>query len=430
MIKRSILNSFFYQSLLLSFFSQTTFAMEVSKGFNATSSAVATAPSTMRFYYQDPTVMSAYGQDQYTVKTKNSVSTLEDKDLIVIGNWRPNSGNDFLYQQKTPEFDAASTFATVRRTYDLTRADLGVLQARYANDQAFSKAINYWDGRTYGQLKIETEAGSDANAYYDRNGTDRNLKFFTFNSQKNNLGLVHTCQSSEIIAHEAGHSILDILHPEYFSARSLETGSYHESFGDQTALFWNLSHPFLCESIITNTNGNLHATTNNFLSALAEGFGKGLGMQNGLRNADDDISLKSAGREVHALSSVYTGAIYDSLVDAYVEATRNVSSPQDKATKLYDVGRHLRQITLESIVKLVNPEPSYGDFSTALINTAKQRIQSSNRTEFDSLNWATSLTGQFTRRGIPVSARARFGVDCMERREAGVCGTLFAQHAD
>lgn len=80
-------------------------------------------------------------------------------------------------------------------------------------------------------LKIYPYAGEMKNAFYDR--TNQCLKFYYFYDQ-NTQKTVYTCQSADIVAHEAGHAILDALRPGYFESQDPQTGGLHEAFGDLT----------------------------------------------------------------------------------------------------------------------------------------------------------------------------------------------------
>jgi hypothetical protein len=366
-------------------------------------------PTTFNYYLQDPSVMSEIGVTSLNVKHTLGVPRLKDNDITITTRVIPNFfGDPFVFRQETPRFDAASVFATVRTTMDMYHGDLETLKTLYPSDSAFTQKLDYWNQRKYGRLHVTPEAGIDANAYYSRRGTFRELRFFSFVG--NNREFVHTCRSSEIVTHETGHSILDIMKPEYFSSNELETGGYHESFGDQTALFWNLSHPRLCELAIQQTGGNLHQRENNFLAAMAEQFGKALGMENGLRNNDDDFKISTVEPQVHAISSVYTGAVYDAMVDAYNEITRDITDDGKKAVKLFDIGKQLREMTIESIITLNKPNPTFSDFAHSLVTVAQKRQDSRLHTEMDSLNWPIYFTNQFTRREVPVVANANLGV--------------------
>ena len=100
------------------------------------------------------------------------------------------------------------------------------------------------------------------------------------------------------------------------------------------------------EAVIAQTKANLHDKT--FLSDLAEEFGLALGRANGLRNADNDFKLSQVGTEVHALSQVFTGAIYDILADIF--AFEHRPAVRDDAAVLYEVGQYVCSLVLRAII--------------------------------------------------------------------------------
>src|SRR2546423_1554803 len=151
---------------------------------------------------------------------------------------------------------------------------------------------------------------------------------------------IFTCRSLDIVAHETGHAILDGLQPGWIGSAGQppQTGGLHEAFGDLTAIFLTLSQLDQVEAVIAQTKANLHDKT--FLSDLAEQFGLALGRPNGLRNADNDLKLSEVGTEVHAISQVFTGGIYDVLADIFVFERKPLV--RDDAVTLHDVAEYLR----------------------------------------------------------------------------------------
>jgi hypothetical protein len=117
------------------------------------------------------------------------------------------------------------------------------------------------------QLKVVPRAGEDLNAYYDR----KHLKFF-FALNPTTMKPFYTVDSGDIVAHELGHAILDALRPDFWNVQALEIWSFHESFGDVTAIANIMRHPEILERAITETGGDL--LKSNIISKLAEEFGQ------------------------------------------------------------------------------------------------------------------------------------------------------------
>ena len=138
------------------------------------------------------------------------------------------------------------------------------------------------------------------------------------------------------------------IKPDWFSVNTpAQTGGLHESFGDITSILTILSQLDLVEYIVAQTKSDLHRR--NILAALAEEFGNAFGMPEGLRNADNDLKLSQVSNEVHDISKVFTGAVYDILADIFT-ANRNPRL-RDDAITLYETGQYMAGLIIRAIEK-------------------------------------------------------------------------------
>jgi hypothetical protein len=252
----------------------------------------------------------------------------------------PNAFGDLIATPGTDAFDAIHTFAVVRQTLTMFQ-------------RAWGGAVLPWQWNTGGnvdRLKVYPHAGETMNAYYIC--SEKALKFFFFNtSAPPPMHKVFTCRSFDIVAHETGHAVLDAMKPNWLLiGQSAQTGGLHESFGDLSAIFLALSQLDQVEAVIAQTKANLHDKT--FLADLAEEFGLAIGRPNGLRNADNDFKLSEVGTEVHAISQVFTGAIYDVLADIFAWERR--PGKQDDAVTL----QHAAQYLLGLVLRALNASPA------------------------------------------------------------------------
>ncbi|HEV7814419.1 MAG TPA: hypothetical protein VGP06_04875, partial [Janthinobacterium sp.] len=176
-------------------------------------------------------------------------------------------------------------------------------------------------------------------------------------------------RSFDIVAHETGHAVLDGLKPDWLlSSNPPQTGGLHESFGDLTAIFLALSQLDQVEAVIAQTKANLHDKT--FLADLAEQFGLALGRSNGLRNADNDLTLSDAGTQVHAISQVFTGAIYDILADIFAIERR--PDLQDDAATLHQAGEYLRGLLLRALKAAPDRAATFADVANHMLRLAAE----------------------------------------------------------
>jgi hypothetical protein len=113
-------------------------------------------------------------------------------------------------------------------------------------------------------LQVIPEAGSDLNAYYDRNS----LKFFFHNFRGKTY---YFADSSDIVTHELGHAFLDAMRPDFWSIQALEIWSFHEAFSDITSMFHLMSYDAAINKVLSETKGNL--LLSNTISRIAEEVG-------------------------------------------------------------------------------------------------------------------------------------------------------------
>jgi hypothetical protein len=266
----------------------------------------------------------------------------------------PNVFGDLIEIPGTDAFDSVHTFAVVRETLTMYQRALS------------SPMLWEWNnGGNTDPLNVFPHAGVTMNAFYSR--SDKALKFFFFNRPGDPPGppwQIFTCRSLDIVSHETGHAILDSLKPNWLLiGNPPQTGGLHESFGDLSAIFLTLSQMDQVEAVIAQTKGNLHDKT--FLSDLAEQFGLALGRPNGLRNADNDFKLSEVGTEVHAISQVFTGAIYDILADIY--AFERNPAKKDDASVLYNTAQYVQSLLLRAIVAAPAQAATFADVANQML---------------------------------------------------------------
>lgn len=306
-------------------------------------------------YKQDPTV-AELGVRVVFVPTVVLNGPTDARLTTVLASVTPvgrNANGDFIFQANSPQFDCAATFAVVRQTL-----------AMYERHNGGNPIPFAWNvGGNTDRISIHPRAGTGANAFYSR--TAKALKFLSFTPQGGTREIV-TCRSLDIVAHEAGHAILDGLKPGWLGANQPpQTGGLHEAFGDVTAIFLALAQPDQAEALVAMTRANLHDRS--FLSSLAEEFGAGLGLPFGLRNADNDLRLSQVGNEVHAISQVFTGAIYDILADMYTFELQRQRRTKDPSLILIEVAQKLCKLLFDGIVAAPATGAKYVDVANKML---------------------------------------------------------------
>ena len=186
----------------------------------------------------------------------------------------------------------------------------------------------------------------------------------------NELVLPNLIISVVIFGGQVGHAVLDGLLPGYLESWQPQTGALHEAFGDITVILGLLSQLDQCEAIIAHSKGDLHAKS--FFSAIAEQFGEAVyGHRMGLRNADNDLRLDQVSEQVHDLSQVFTGVFYDIIADIF--EVRQDSTKFDDAHVLWEVGQHMCDLFLASLLKGPQVNATFADIANQMIRLEKSK---------------------------------------------------------
>jgi|GEM_PF-5171291 hypothetical protein len=242
---------------------------------------------------------------------------------FAVKNYR---GGGFL--RNTIEGQAANCFVVVANTLNFFNSK---------SERAFAR----WAKASI--LNVYPRAGNDLNAYYDRSS----LRFFSYSHPKIG-GTIHTCDSSEIVAHELGHAILDTYRPETWNAALIEVDAFHEAFADFTAMIHALNYDEMINRALSETNNDLRKP--NVISRIAEQFGIAIFQLFGSTNGKPYDCLRSAinsfvyvspstlpqdappdqlSSDPHNFSRIFLGAFYDIFVMMYEDNLNQGIAPID-----------------------------------------------------------------------------------------------------
>jgi Fungalysin metallopeptidase (M36) len=162
----------------------------------------------------------------------------------------PKPPEEGLFDPGTPEF----------LFWQCREASLATLAAW----EAFAGPHLNWQGNRK-KLPIHPDAGDDLNAYYDRDS----FSFFHYDIGTKTL---FSGSSTDVVAHEVGHGLLDTIRPELWDATFLEAGAFHEAFGDCVALLTAFSDADTRRKLLAN--GTLKKK--NFVESTAEELSDGI----------------------------------------------------------------------------------------------------------------------------------------------------------
>jgi hypothetical protein len=180
--------------------------------------------------------------------------------------------------------------------------------AFYEDPSALGRSIPWaFEGN---RLIVVPHAGFGENAFYDRES--KSLQFYYFDSAGET---VYTCLSSDIVHHEFGHAVLDGVRPLFNESTDPQTGGFHEFMGDLSAILLTLKNRTLRQQLAKAAGGKF--TKANTLFQVAEQFGQAVEGRPYLRSADNQKKMgdPDVANEVHDLSEVLTGAMFEVLIE-------------------------------------------------------------------------------------------------------------------
>jgi hypothetical protein len=277
------------------------------------------------------------------------------------------------------------------------------------------------------QLYVYPHGLRDQNAYYD---TERKaLLFGYYNATPVDAslylpgGVVYSCLSHDIVAHETTHALLDSLYPTYMEVTHPDLAGFHEGFADLVALLQHFTHPEIVVNQIRLVKGKLDME--NLLVKLAVEFGQSTGEHKSLRSAiggedkkgnwvkitpkttDYDNQL-----ECHDRGALLVAAVFDAFEAIYKSRTAdlmriasgsNGKEPDgelhpDLVNRLADEAAKAAGHVLNMCVRALDYCPpvdlTYGDYLRALITADKELVN------YDTHHYRIAFINAFRKRGI------------------------------
>jgi hypothetical protein len=194
--------------------------------------------------------------------------------------------------------------------------------------EAVAGTLTAWQGHRK-RLALLQDDGVELNAYYDRHS-------FSFFHRPVGTRTFFSGASTDVVAHEVGHGLLDAIRPDLWAAAFLEVAAFHEAFGDCVAILTALND--------RETRKNLLGVTRtlkkrNFVETTIELLAAGIKAIQPTHNAAEPRhayntlahqipeTLPDNGgpgdliNEVHSFGMVFTACFYDVVVGIFAAGT-------------------------------------------------------------------------------------------------------------
>lgn len=333
---------------------------------------------------------------------------LNDPHLLASDGHRPAEG--------VPQFHQQMVYAVAMTTIGRFEEALG----RTALWAPYSPATNtgeHFRSHYVQRLRIYPHALREANAYYSP--PKKSLLFGYFQASRENAGdnlpggLVFSCLSHDVVAHETTHALLDGLHRYYQEQTNADIAAFHEAFADIVALFQHFTIPAALKHTIAESRGDLKK--DNLLAQLAQQFGQASSGSRALRSAlatPPRSTDYATATEAHDRGAVLLAAVFQAFLEIYdakiadlkrlATSGTGVLPPGDISVDLVNrmareasiAASHVLKTCIRALDYCPPVDPTFGDYLRALI-TADMDMEPE-----DEFNYRTAFISGFRARGI------------------------------
>ncbi|HEX6431361.1 MAG TPA: hypothetical protein VF008_26905, partial [Niastella sp.] len=236
-------------------------------------------------------------------------------------------------------------------------------------------------------------------------------------------GIVYSCLSHDIIAHETTHALLDGMYSRFMELTHPDMPGFHEGFADIVALLQHFTFPEIVKNQLRKVRGALD--TENLLVKLAVEFGLSTGERRSLRDAIGMTDKKGnwmlkppstfdyeRAIECHDRGALLVSTVFDAFLAIYKSRTADlmriatgrsgivhtgelhpdlIGRLADEASK---TASHVLTMCIRALDYCPPVDLNYGDYLRGLITADKELVPD------DALNYRIAMINAFRKRGI------------------------------
>lgn len=257
---------------------------------------------------------------------------LDDPKLLAQDGLAPSEG--------TPQFHQQMVYAVASLTIRNFERALG-RRSLWRHGPPSKGKSDRNDSTFIQRLRVYPHALREVNAYYSPNKVA--LLFGYFKATNTDVrdhvpgGMVFTCLSHDIVAHETTHALLDGMHRRFLNPSNPDVLAFHEAFSDIVALLQHFTFPDILRHQIAATRGDIRSQQS-LLGQLAGQFGRSTGMRGALRDAigtvdadtgqwtprKPDPAAYQTVMEPHSRGAILVAAVFDAFLHIYERRTADL----------------------------------------------------------------------------------------------------------
>ena len=244
------------------------------------------------------------------------------------------------------------------------------------------------------QLKVAPHATCDANAFYSKEDEALFFGYFVdpgFRGKQPvaGQGLIFSCLSHDIVAHETTHALVDGLRERYTEPSSPDQAAFHEGFSDVVALFSVFALPEVMRGVLGKFRGDGVVSAQDMkpdylkktvLFGLAEEMGTALSQTRGgaLRRSVELVQQPKLIRseefqEPHRRGEILVAAMLNALVEIWSERLDGLrrQAGQMNLARVVEEGQRVADLLLTMAIRALDYCPpvhlEFSDYLSALL---------------------------------------------------------------
>lgn len=336
---------------------------------------------------------------------------LNDKLLLAQSGLPPSEGNPQFHQQMV----YAVGMATIRN-FERALGRRALWAPRWARVKKRDGTFEL-KGYEVPRLRIYPHALRADNAYYSPKKVALLFGYFPAGSQEGDAtapgSMVFSCLSSDIIAHEMSHALLDGLHRRFQEVSNPDVPAFHEAFADIVALFQHFTVTELVHFEIARSRGDLGTAV--LLGGLARQFGEGVSRRGPLRNYLDPKMRErryADTEQPHDRGSILVFAVYEAFLNIISRRTSDLFRIATGGTGILPEGAlhpdlvdrlttetckaaaHVLNMCIRALDYCPAVDITFGEYLRALITADLDLVSD------DSLGYRVAFMEAFRNRGI------------------------------
>jgi hypothetical protein len=328
---------------------------------------------------------------------------------VVVDPFADKTDRELL---SNPKFHQQNVYAIIMR-----------ILARF--EQALGRRVSWSFGGH--QLKVAPHASCDANAFYSKEDEGLFLGYFVdpgFKGKRPTAenGLVFSCLSHDVTAHETTHALVDGLRERYTDPSSPDQAAFHEGISDVVALLSVFALREVVAGLLVNLKSKktIHkreltakSLRKSALFGLAEEMGEALAQVRGeaLRRsvelmADPKKLRDPEFQEPHRRGEILVAAILNAMIEIWadrLEGLRRTDKGEVNLSRVVEEGQRIADTLLTMAIRALDYSPpvhlEFGDYLSALL-TADREI----RPDDSVYKFRTALLDSFARYGVKPSS--------------------------